>query len=156
MIKKIYINVIAVLITLNSLSLFAEEYINKDLFGQVTFDYSNNDGRYFLGSGEVTFEVKFSSASNRSIHVYKDPKSIKKIALAYEIDDFSKVGNAENLNYSSRTRTPHTNEIVILVNQSNYYAAIKIIEVKARSHGAKRDKVTFSYEILKNKSSVFK
>jgi hypothetical protein len=139
-----------------SITTFAEKYASHAKSGIVTFDYSNNNGRYFIGSGVAKFEVDFSNASNRSIHVYKDPESIKKIALAYEANTFSKIGDARKLDYSSRTRTPQTNEIVVLVNQSDYYAAIHITEIKARSHGKKRDEVTFSYRILKNKSSVFR
>ncbi|WP_435277353.1 hypothetical protein ACMAZF_20225 (plasmid) [Psychrobium sp. nBUS_13] len=123
--------------------------------GEVTFDYSNNDGSYFIGSGAALFEIHFSSASNRAVHIYKDPSTIQKIALAYEADSFAEIGDAKRLDYSSRTRTPHINEIVVLVNKSGYYAAIKIQEVRARSHKAKRDKVTFSYVINDKQSSVF-
>jgi hypothetical protein len=133
-----------------------ETYAKTATSGTITFDYSNNNGRYFIGNGIKRFEVDFSGASNSSIHIYKDPKSIKKIALAYENYDFSEIGDAKRLDYSSRARTPKINEIVILVNQSNYYAAIKIIKVESRSHGKKRDKVTFSYLILNNKSSIFR
>ena len=123
--------------------------------GEVTFDYSNNDGRYFIGSGAELFEIKFSSASNRSIHVYKDPSSIQKIALAYDADSFADIGDAQRFDFSSRTRTAQIQEIVVLVNKSGYYAAIQIKEVRARSHGAKRNKVTFSYFINDKRSSMF-
>lgn len=147
MIKNRYAVIIAVFLSLNSFSIFAAEYANPAKAGKVAFDYSDNDGRYFIGSGDAMFEIDFSGASNNAIHVYNDPKSIEKIALAYDVFSFSKIGDARKLNYTSRVRTVYTNEIVVLVNKAGYYAAVKVGNVKSRSHGAKRDKITFSYHI---------
>ena len=130
-----------------SFKVFSQAYDKQESIGKVTFDYSDNNGRYFIGSGDARFEIKFTSASNNSIHVYNDPKSIDKIALAYDTHSFINIGDVRELNYSSRTRTPQTKEIVILVNYSGNYAAIKIEHVRARSHGAKKNSVTFSYQI---------
>jgi hypothetical protein len=154
-ITKGYVFILAAFFTVLSFTSLGNNYAITAKVGEVTFDYSNNDGSYFIGSGEALFEINFSSASNRAIHVYKDPSSIQKVALAYDADSFADIGDAKRLDYSSRTRTPRTNEIVVLVNESGYYATILIKEVRARSHGSKRDKVTFSYLINDKQSSVF-
>ena len=123
---KVVLILIMLTSLLSSVSSFAvEEHINIAKSGEVTFDYSNNNGHYIIGKGSALFELKFSSASNGAIHVYNDPKSINKIALAYAAVSFSDIGNANLLDYSSRSRTPRTNEVVVLVNQQNYFEAIK-------------------------------
>lgn len=68
---------------------------DADMKGEVTFDYSNNDGNYLIGSGAALFEIDFSNASSRAIHVYTDPSSIQKIALAYEADSFAEISDAK-------------------------------------------------------------
>ena len=147
-IKNIKVHTIMLYVSIFlSFNVFAQEYDKPEKVGKVTFDYSDNNGRYFIGSGDARFEIKFTSASNNSIHVYNDPKSIDKIALAYDTHSFTNIGDVRELNYSSRARTPQTKEIVILVNHSGNYVAIKIEHVRARSHGAKRNSVTFSYRI---------
>lgn len=56
-----------------------EKYVSQTVQGQVTFDYSNNNGRYCIGQDELMFEVCFSKASNHRIHVYNDSESVDKI-----------------------------------------------------------------------------
>ena len=41
----------------------SERYVSPTPRGRVTFDYSNNNGRYSIGSGELMFETKWSKSS---------------------------------------------------------------------------------------------
>jgi len=64
------------------ISFSAERYVSPALTGTVVFDYSNNNGRYVVGSGDMAFETAWSGGSSVSIHAYSDPPSIRAIALA--------------------------------------------------------------------------
>lgn len=50
-----------------------ERYVSPALSGTVTFDYSNNNGRYVVGAGDFAFETAWSGASDTAIHAYRDP-----------------------------------------------------------------------------------
>jgi hypothetical protein len=53
-----------------------ERYVSPAMSGTVMFDYSNNNGRYVLGAGDMAFETAWSGGGT-SIHAYKDPPSIR-------------------------------------------------------------------------------
>ena len=50
-----------------------ERYVSPTLAGTATFDYSNNNGRYVFGAGDMAFETAWSKGGTRSIHAYTDP-----------------------------------------------------------------------------------
>ena len=90
-----------------------ERNISAALSGTVTFDYSNNNGRFVLGTGDMLFETAWSGGGSRVIHVYCDPPSIRTVALVTEVEKISDIEDAAVFDTSSRVRSPHLNEIVI-------------------------------------------
>jgi len=132
-----------------------EDYLKKENNGRITFDYSNNNGRYYIGENDRLFEIKFSKASNASIHMYNDPASIQTIALVKSVEEISSIDNADKYDTSSRTRTPSIGQIVVLKNVYGFYAAVKIIEIKDDTRGDENDEVTFEYIIQASGSSNF-
>ena len=50
-----------------------ERYVSPAMSGLVTFDYSNNNGRYVLGAGDMAFETAWSAGGNTAIYAYNDP-----------------------------------------------------------------------------------
>lgn len=131
------------------------QYISTSKEGVIDFNYENNNGTYRIGTGDAVFDILFSSAGSSSIHIYNDPASIEGIALSLK-SDFFEVGDAAELDYTSRTRTLHLGQIVSLVNSNGYFAVLKIESIQTRSHGAYESRVKFTYKINDNKSSVFK
>lgn len=138
------------------LSMRPERYVSSALSGWVTFNYSNNNGCYTIGAGDMAFETTWSGASNTSIHVYTDPPSIRSVALAIGIKVISDIEDASMFDISSRVRTAHLGEIVVVQNTAGYYAAVKINKLKSRSHGQPQDEVTFTYAIQPNRTPSFK
>lgn len=132
-----------------------EKYISPSTKGTVTFDYSNNNGHYSIGHGELMFECGFSKASDKSIHVYKDPPSLRTVAVVKETQDISKIKDARKYDTSSRVRTVGLNQIAIFQNKNGFYAAIKILSIKDDSRGSDNDEVTFEYFIQSNGSPDF-
>lgn len=132
-----------------------ERYVSPACAGVVTFDYSNNNGRYVLGAGDMAFETAWSRGGNTAIHAYTDPPSIRSVAMAVGAKEIHEIGDASVFDTSSRVRTPHLGEIVVWQNTAGYYLATKIEKLQSRDHGTATDEITFSYVIAPNKMSSF-
>lgn len=123
-------------------------YLNPNNKGSFVFDYSNNNGTYTIGSDEYIFNTKWSSASNSSIHAYKDNTNIDCIALIESVGDIeSKIDF--NADFSSRARTARIGDAILWKNTNGKYALTKIISVSAKSHGADADTLECEYIIFK-------
>ncbi len=128
----------------------------KNSQGEITFDYSNYNGRCVIGSGKAKFETMWSKASHTRIHLYNDPLSIQGVALVQkEIQTISDVTEAKNLNFTSRCRTVEMNQIAILKNMEGLYAAIQILGIKDDTRGDQNDEVRFRYVIQLDGSDNF-
>ena len=132
-----------------------ERYVSPAMSGTVTFDYSNNNGRYVFGAGDMAFETAWSSGSSTSIHAYRDPPSIRSVALAHGAKEITDIINASIHDTSSRTRSPRLGEIVIWQNTAGYYLSTKIERLQSRSHGDPSDEMTLAYAIAPNKLASF-
>lgn len=132
-----------------------EKYVSPATIGKVTFDYSNNNGRYFIGQGDLAFELDFSKSSNWNIQLYSDPSSIKTVAIAKELNEITEIKDARIYDGSSRVRRPKVNEIAVLQNSNGFYAAIKISSIKDDTRGEENDEVIFEYKIQTNGSPDF-
>lgn len=132
-----------------------ERYVAPALSGRVTFDYSNNNGRFVLGAGDMLFETAWSPGGRYAIHAYNDPPSIRSVAIASGAQSIYEIEDASAYDTSSRVRTPRLGEIVVWQNTVGYYAATKIEALKARAHGDAEDEVIFSYVIQPNRSASF-
>jgi hypothetical protein len=139
-----------------SLSMRPERYVAPALSGTVTFDYSNNNGRYVLGAGDMAFETAWSGAGNTAIHAYTDPPSIRSVAIAVGVKAIRDIEDASVFDTSSRVRTPHLGEIVVWRNTAGYFAAVRIEKLKSRSDGQAVDEVTFTYAIQPNRTPSFR
>lgn len=132
-----------------------ERYVSPATSGTVTFDYSNNNGRYVLGAGDMAFETAWSGGSNTAIHAYTDPPSIRSVSLAAGIREIREVTDASSFDTSSRVRTPSLGEVVIWQNTAGYYLATRIESLKCRGHGSEVDEITFTYVIAPSKLASF-
>ncbi len=133
----------------------SEKYVSPATKGSVTFDYSNNNGRYFIGQGELMFELNFSKSSDRNIQLINDPSSIRTVAIAKDIAEIKSIKDARVYDGSSRVRRPNINDVAVLQNNNGFYAAIKILAIKDDTRGAKNDEITFDYFIQTNGSPDF-
>jgi len=132
-----------------------ERYVSPSLTGTVVFDYSNNNGRYVVGAGDMAFETAWSRGGNTAIHAYTDPPSIRSVALALGATSITDITDASAYDPSSRVRMPQLGEIVVWQNTAGYYLATKIKKLQSRGHGGPSDEITFSYAIAPNKSASF-
>ena len=125
----------------------SEKYSSPAPKGRVTFDYSNNNGRYCVGSGEYMFETQWSKASDNNIYLLNDPSSIRTVAIARDTREIAGITDARTYDGSSRIRQPKIGEVAVLQNENGYWAAIKILGIRDDTRRADRDEVTFDYVI---------
>ncbi len=132
-----------------------EKYVSPATKGKVAFDYSNNNGRYSIGQGELMFETYWSKCSDRNIYLLNDTPSIKTVAVVKDADDICSIVDARVYDGSSRIRTPKVNQIAILQNENGFYAALKILSIKDDTRGSENDELTFEYVIQTNGTPDF-
>lgn len=121
-----------------------DKYSASKKEGIVEFDYSNNCGVFNIGEGSLLFQTRWSNASNTSIYAYGD--LVDKIGFLEEVNDFPKVDELNKFDYTSRVRTINTGEMIIFKNNCGNFLAIKVLEIKARSHGDKKNNLKFEYK----------
>ncbi len=133
----------------------SEKYVSPATSGKVTFDYSNNNGRYFIGQGELAFELDFTKSSDTCIQLYNDPPGIRTIAIAKGVNHIAEIEDARDFDGSSRARRPQVGQVAVLQNTNGFYAAIKILSVKDDTRSHDEDEVIFDYVIQSNGSPNF-
>jgi hypothetical protein len=132
-----------------------ERYVSPAISGSVTFDYSNNDGRFTFGAGDMAFETAWSRAGDSAIHAYTDPPSIRSVALAVGASVIADIQDATRYDASSRVRTPHVGEILVWQNTAGYFLATKVLSVQVRGPGNALDQVSLEYKIAPTKATSF-
>ena len=133
----------------------SEKYVSPAMTGRVSFDYSNNNGRYSIGSGELMFETKWCKSSDRDIQLLSDPASILTVAVVKDKREIREVEDARIYNGSSRIRRPNVGQIAVVRNSNGFWAAIKVTSIKDDTRGSSFDEVTFDYVIQTNGSPSF-
>ena len=133
----------------------SEKYVSPSPKGRVTFDYSNNNGRYCIGSGEQMFEIDLSKSSDWNIHILNDPSSIRTVAIAKDCSEIEDIVDARKYDGSSRVRQPNIGQVAVLQNENGYWAAIKVLGIKDDTRSDDHDEVTFGYVIQTNGSPGF-
>ena len=133
----------------------SEKYASPARKGRVTFDYSNNNGRYFIGSGKYMFKTYWSKASDKRIYFIKDSESILTVAVAKDKDKISDIEDARIYEGSSEKRKPEIGQVVVLQNKNGYWAAIKVVTIKDDTRNDDSDEVVFDYVVQTNGSPHF-
>lgn len=127
-----------------------KRYLSTGNSGRFTFDYSNNDGKYVIGTGEYEFATRWSKANDRSIHAYKDYLGVDGAIARVKMPKDWPVTIDESCDFSSRTRTPNVGDVIIWKNASGKYAATRILNIKDDTRGAEYDELTCEYVIYYN------
>ena len=120
---------------------------SESLSGEVAFDYTNHNGRYQIGQGEVQFETKWSGAGADTIHAYNDPPTIHGIAIAEGATRIDDVTDASSYDFTSRSRRANKGEVLILRNIHGNYAALELIEIGYKGQNSDRFELRFRYRI---------
>ena len=133
----------------------SEKYVSPAPNGRVTFDYSNNNGRYCIGSGVLMFETYWSKSSDNNIILQNDPSSIKTVAVVKDGVDISEIADARIYDGSSRTRRPNIGQVAVIQNMNGFWAAVKIQRIRDDTRNDAWDEVSFDYVIQTNGTPCF-
>lgn len=125
------------------------------LAGEVTFDYDSHDGRYEIGHADLTFESRWSRASNTSIYCYNDAPSIRGVAVAPIGAEFSSLSDVSTLDFTSRVRCPALGQFVVLQNIKGFFALLRIESIADTTRGDHSNELRFRYWIRPDGGSDF-
>lgn len=126
------------------------KYLSSGDSGKFTFDYSNNDGKYVIGTGEYEFITRWSKASDRSIHAYKDSLGAKGAIARVKKPIGWPILIDDSIDFSSRVRTPEIDDVIIWKNSHGKYAATRVLGIKDDTRGADHDELTCEYTIYRD------
>lgn len=129
----------------------AGRYVDPNLAGTVTFDYSNNNGIYVVGGGDYRFHTRWSTGSGTSIYALESGGT--RVALADGIKHVDEIDNARLFDFSSKSRMPSTGEFIVLENDTGYFAVVRIVNIQAKNYNSRKYEITFDYWIQPNRSA---
>ena len=110
------------------LNLEENEFNNPAMTGTVSFDYKKHNGLFTIGSGQSEFVTMWSEAGYNSIHCYRD--HVFRIGFRTNSYDYPKLDEiGKEYDFSSRTKTVHIGEVIILENRYHKFAAIKVLSI---------------------------
>jgi hypothetical protein len=130
-------------------------HASPTLLGEVSFNFTDGDGFYTLGHGPLTFKTRWTNAGSAAIHVYTDGTGLRGLAVALTARALADIRDASAYDMSSRVRTPTEGQFVIFQNEYGHFAVVKVVDVKARSHGDPYDALTLAYRINPDGSARF-
>jgi TIR domain len=125
------------------------------LLGEIGFDYGSYNGRYILGNGDRSFDTYWSGSGGDSIMAHDRGVNIIGIAIATGANSLADIKDADAYDDSSAYRRPKVGEWLLVKNDRGYCCAIKIEEVRSRSHGSTDDYLKIRYVITEKPSGDF-
>lgn len=132
------------------------DYVNLALSGKGELDFTNNNGIYTIGNGDLIFEVQWGGCNNEKMRIYNHPSTIESIALA-EDKNIKEITNDRYYDFTDHCREiRRKKDVIILKNSKGYYAAVKIIDFEVKDRGGKRNFLNFEYAISPSGECNFK
>jgi hypothetical protein len=114
-----------------NLNLGRSKFYNPNMNGLVSFDYKRNNGIFTIGAADFIFSTKWSECSSQSIYCYND--NIKRIGYNPTIIEFPNQNDFDKFDYSSREWSIKIGEIVMLENNLQKFAALKVLRIVTKS-----------------------
>lgn len=127
--------------------LFLAKYTRRTTMSgsDVCFDYTKNNGRFFVGEGDQVVETRWSGAGHDSIHALDHEHHV---ALARYAEFFEEVHDPGALDFSSYSCHARKGEIVVFRNGRGDYALVKIASVLAGpNYRDDRTALAFDFEV---------
>ena len=115
-----------------------------ELAGFASFDYTNNNGQFTIGTGEYEFVTNWGSCGADSIRAYRD--NVKEIGYKPGFDHFPKIDEIVFFDFTSRSRVVYVGEVVIWMNQYGHFAATKVTNICKSARGVTAH-LSFEYKI---------
>jgi len=124
---------------------------NPELVGQVTFNYSSNNGLFAIGTGEYKFDTMWSKASKERIHAYRDGKNISSLGIIKNagsmLDKSTLITVLAGIDFTARARSPAVGDAIVWINTSKKMAMCIIKKICDDTRGDEDDLLSFDYKI---------
>lgn len=120
-------------------------YHNPEMVGSASFDFTNNNGQYNIGSGAYEFCTTWSECGEDTIYGYSD--NVKMIGYSFGTFEIPKNNDLLKFDFTSRVRQVTVGEILIWVNGNGKIAATRITNIATKSRGAAENILAFDYKI---------
>lgn len=136
----------------DKLAIDRAKYTSPTLEGQANFDIKNNNGCFTIGTADNEFETMWSECGNHSVYCYKD--RVKRIGYRADYNGDLCALSIEEINsfdFSSRARELPINECILLQNEYNKFALIRLNHI-ARPSTPYGHYIEFSYLIFDAKT----
>lgn len=127
------------------------EFQNPSMEDSVCFDYKRNSGSFIIGEGNYEFITHWSECGHNSIYCYKD--YIYRLGYNPKYKDFPYSDEFSDFDFSSRVKSVNVGEVVLLENNHNKFAALKVTKV-ARKNEDINHLLEFEYKIYKEIKNV--
>lgn len=127
------------------------KFQNFSTKGSDSFDFSNNNGEFIIGTGDFSFSTKWSECGANTI--YAISSGVKNIGYKSNATDFPSKEGLQSFDYTSRTRKVALGELVVWQNKHNHFAVTKITDIKVKSRGDTEDKLMFDYVVFSPRST---
>lgn len=124
--------------------------------GDVEFVFSQNSGKYKLGSGESAFTLSIDGYGPNSVRAYRDPAGIANVAVINRVRTRTELlTDVSQFETSSRTAIPQCGDALVLHNTSGFWALLYINKVYRREALNHESVVEFRYKIQPNRTPDF-
>ncbi|MBM7598488.1 hypothetical protein JOC34_000845 [Virgibacillus halotolerans] len=128
-------------------------YSNPEFEGKADFNYSHNDGKYKIGTGEYAFTTRWTKSGRTNIHAYKDSTNIERIgSFRNKITDFPQKDqlSTDDVDYTSRVRNPYLADYTVWMNKAGKFAVTKVVEINDADKKGDHNNLVFEYKIYDN------
>lgn len=124
--------------------------------GDIEFVYSQNSGRYKIGSGTAQFTLWIDGFGHNAVRAYRDPPDIANVAVISGVQQRTELlADVSQFDTSSRTVHPQCGDALVLHNTNGFWALLYIDKVYWRQALNREQVVEFRYEIQPNRTSDF-
>ena len=128
--------------------------LSNKLRGTVTFDYSNDDGRYRIGEGRHMFTTIWTKGNTDSIYLYKGG-NVCTVAVT-DKQSIDEIEDASEYDGSSIHRTVQCGHVAVLQNAAAFWAAVKVLNIEDDTRGSDHDELMLEYVIQADGTPNFK
>ena len=127
--------------------------LSKKFMDTVTFDYSNDDGRYRIGEGEHMFTTRWTKGSTDSIYLYKGG-NVRTVAVT-DKQSIDEIEDASEYDGSSIHRTVQCGQVAVLQNAAGFWAAVKVLNIEDDTRSSDHDELMIEYVIQSDRTPNF-
>ena len=124
------------------------------LSGEVQFVYSQNSGKYLLGTGTSQFTLEVGQRGMGTVYVLRDPADIANVAVIERVQQRKELlTDVSQFDTSSRIVDARAGDAVVLHNTNGFWALVLITSVHVRTDLNRELVIDFRYAIQSNRTT---